>query len=398
MQIADLPEIDVESPELVRSVESADASVAAIRDEVGFARSQRGVEVLNYAGVEEVMRDTRFTNGIEVKLRESGIDAGPTFEAITGLITSMEGERHSRCRRPAASFFNRSAAEKLRADVRTWVVDWLDEQRDADEFDFAEVIGARLPASVFCSIIGVPLTDAPYVARISSDILLITKVFGPENGEIISGACADGMEYLRSRIRHKREHPGTDLISVMLEAQREGTVDDDDIMGVLLAVLIGSTDTTNAQMCLNLVTLAAHPDQWQLLKSRPELVDTAVTELLRFNPGLWTHFRTSLEDTTFRDLEVSPADSLFVCAYSANRDPMVFEDPGKLDLERRLKRPPANFGAGRHSCIGQVVSLVEQQEALRAVVERWADYEIVDAGFSGAQYAVFPDKLVVRCG
>lgn len=395
MKSAELPLIYLDTEAFGQDAALAEASVAAARDRHEIVRSQRGVEVLGYHAAVELLRDTRLWAATEAKLAGFDITDGPVYDAFADNMTNVEGDVHRRQRKAVAPYFTSARAEELREDVRTWVDEWLDEQAGEDELDFKGVVGTRLPATVFCRIVGAPLSDADLVARLSEELLLV-QAFQPSYRDIIENACVETEAYIRNLMDEKRQRPGDDLISAMLESEARGDITEHDIVEVTLTALGGSTDTTTAQMCLNLVTLAQHPDQWQLLKREPEHLPNAALELMRFNPGMWSLMRKPREAIEFRGVEVGPDDNLFACVFSANRDPAVFDDPGRLDVTRRVPQTPLNFGTGHHHCIGRFITLLELQEVMRCVLARWSEFEVVDATWGGAPYLLTPQTFSLR--
>jgi cytochrome P450 len=96
-------------------------------------------------------------------------------------------------------------------------------------------------------------------------------------------------------------------------------------------------------------------------------------------------------------IAVSPDDVLWPCPFSANRDPRVYDDPRRFDVTREPnRRPLLTFGAGRHSCLGRMIAIVEMQEVLRGLLSRWSEFEVVGANFTGAPYSLVCRELSVK--
>jgi cytochrome P450 len=157
----------------------------------------------------------------------------------------------------------------------------------------------------------------------------------------------------------------------------------------VFSIIFGSTDTTTAQICLNLETLAMYPDQRKHLRDRPEMLSSAVLELMRFRPGMLSTPRLALDTNETPQLPglegIDQNTELHVNIESANMDPSVYQNPTELDLSRSFRGAlPLNFGSGKHGCLGRVLSLIEQEEVLRASLSRWSDYSVVESGYRGA--------------
>ena len=396
MEMSDLPEIDLDSPDFHHGVERADASTAHLREGLGMARSQRGIELFTYDLSSALIKDQGYNIGMHRRLASMGMAPGPAFDMICNIMVNIEGDEHARMRKACMTFFTLRGAEKLRSDVRAWVDKWVQEGLDGEEFDFQAAIGRQLPSVVFCKLIGEPLEMAPIYAQLAEDIMKHAQPPQPGFAEIIEKAAIEAELRMRQVIKDRRARPGDDLVSHMLIAEKAGEVDEDDIFHLVVTVLIGSTDTTDAQLCLNLAALSDNPSQWQVLRKNPELVPTAVMELIRFKPGVWTLSRSPLQDTVYRGINLTPDDAIWPLVFSANRDPLAFADPSRLDVTRAAGKTPLNFGTGIHMCLGRMITLLEQQEVLSSLLTHWSEFEVTDSEFQGAMYSTVATRMTTR--
>lgn len=390
MAVESFPTIDWEAPEFQAGIESAVAAIADLQ-EGGVVRSQRGIELIGYDAAFELARDPRFSMGMPDRMQRAGVTSGAAHESFLNFLFSREGVDHVRARRAGAPYFTASSADRLRQVARGWIDSWLDENINAqDDFDFLQFVSNPLPSTLYCHMVGAPLSDADFIHHMSEEVMLLTAPPGPGHGERIEKAAGQTKEYLLKLIGERRANPGDDLLSALVAAEVKGEIDESDILAVAFNSLVGSTDTTSAQICLNLQALSDNPDQWAILKAEPERVPHAVMELMRFNPGAWTIVRSPLEPLEYRGIQLTPEDTLFPSPYAANSDPAVYENPRKLDVTRSHPKAPLNFGAGRHSCLGRMITLMEQEEVLRAVLTKWESFEVTSAAFTGAMFSMAP--------
>jgi len=178
-------------------------------------------------------------------------------------------------------------------------------------------------------------------------------------------------EWAGELIERRRDDPGDDLISTLIEASHEGDrLDDPECMNLVLNVLVGGVDTTQSQLAHGLRVFAEHPDQWALLAERPELAAAAVEELLRYEPITPFTARLLHEEVEYRGVTF-PADTVvMVCSFAGNRDG-VDGDPEGFDITAdRGAAKPLTFGAGIHYCLGANLARAELQEALAFLPER----------------------------
>lgn len=396
MRLEDLPEIDIHSEDFQHGVERAEASVAALRDDgPGLARSQRGIEVLRYDLATEILRDERFNIGFHQRLASLGLTEGPVFEMFVNLINNREGDAHERMRKSCASWFSIKGAERMRAAVGSVVDEWMDEAQGDGSIDFQTQIGSRLPAVVFCWLVGEPVSLAATYGRLSEDMLKHAQPPSPGLAELIDSATLEADERVRALIARRRAEPGDDLVSHMVAYEEKGLISADELIHTVVNVLIGSTDTTNAQICFNLEALAQHPDQWELLREQPDLIPGAVLECVRFNPGVWATSRSPLDTANYHGIELEHYDAVWPLVPSANRDPAAFDDPRRLDVTRRTRNTPLNFGSGRHLCLGRTITLMEQQEVVRSALERWSSFEVTDSEYVGAMYTHVVNRMTI---
>ena len=386
-----IPEIDWESEDFHSGIERAVAAVANHQGGPGIVRSQRGIEVVGYDAAAAIVRNNDFSLGMEARMNSIGIDGEATRESFLNFLFSRDGEQHLRARRACAPWFSSSSADRMRADVRSWINAWLDEAtEESADFDFLWKIANKLPATLYCLIIGAPLTDAPLIQHLSEECMLLSAPPLPGHRERLEIAALRTKNYLVELTEQRRQNPGEDLLSFLVAAEARGEIDESDILAVAFNALVGSTDTTAAQMCCNLEALANNPDQWELLRNEPDRIPHAVMELMRYNPGAWSITRSAKATMTYNGTELTPDVTVFPLIFAANNDPAVFENPRRLDVTRPHPKQPLNFGAGVHGCLGRMFSLLEQEEVLRATLERWESVELIESEFSGAMFFLVP--------
>ena len=401
--IDDLPYVDLYSRAFL---EDPEAVVAPARDQgLGMARSDRGVEALSYDAVVDFLRDTRFVFATVAKLKDSGIVDGPAFDfLVTMLLGSTPGDSgrqmHRRQRRAAAPWFTTERADQFHRFARTWIDQVLDEHLEADEFDFWQSLAQPLPPRILCQMVGAPISDGPSIMKLAYDVVQFTRGARPEAKDTIERAAVEFHGYVLDLLELRRTQPEDDMISALLEAEARDELTASEIVSIVFTVLLGGNDTTVGQICKNLATLADRPDQWRLLKREPELLPSAIDELMRFSASVMTPSIKVVDDPSgtieFRGLDIPPNVVAHGCTFAATKDPRVFENPQELDLTRTLPLNPVVFGyPGLHSCMGRPFAMVMMEEVLQSVLVRWDEFE-VDAEFSGSPYKSVPERMLVR--
>jgi hypothetical protein len=172
--------------------------------------------------------------------------------------------------------------------------------------------------------------------------------------------------YFKQEIAARGASRGEDLISFLLEVRHEGKpIDEDKLLGTLRLLLIAGIDTTWSAIGASLWHLATHPQDARRLAAEPELMDTAVEELLRaFAPV--TMAREVIKEVEIGGCRMNPGHMVLLSFPAANRDPAMFPDADKVVLDRAENRHAA-FGLGIHRCVGSNLARME----LRVALEEW---------------------------
>jgi cytochrome P450 len=223
------------------------------------------------------------------------------------------------------------------------------------------------------TVMGAPLSDAPRLHEWSNQIQ--RQFDGPsllDDRPRIERAVEEFYAWAGELLERRRGDPSDDLISTLIAAEAEGDrLSDVELVNLVLNVLVGGVDTTQSQLAHGLRLFAAHPDQWDLLAQRPELVPQAVDEVLRFEPITPFTARIMLEDVEYRGVTFPRDSVVMVCAFTGNRDPEHLADPDRFDITaERASAKPLTFGAGIHYCLGANLARAELQEALTFLAPR----------------------------
>jgi cytochrome P450 len=244
----------------------------------------------------------------------------------------------------------------------------------ADVVDAAVDYAQHIPVRVIAEMLGVPREDGD---RFRQFIHRILENPGEGLGELAYEDTLD--HYLALVIEDHRRNPRDDLVGFLLQAELEGRpLRPDHIRGTIALLLIAGIDTTWSAIGASLWHLADHPDDRARLVAEPELLPTAVEELLRFYAPV-TMARIAAADAVVGDREVSAGDWVLLPFPSANRDPDAFDDADRFVIDRERNRHVA-FGVGIHRCVGSNLARLELTVALDEWLRRVPDFELADPG------------------
>lgn len=367
-----LPFLDVFSPQYV---DDPIGTIRALGEGQIMARSPRGLECLTYDLSWDLLRDERFPADWVDLLGACGLTPQhEAYQLFAVNLNSLEGEAHRHQRGLLNPLFSAAALAPTHSVVRQIVTDLLDKVNSAD-FDFAVEVAPYVPSALFCHLIGAPLEDRELVAACSTSILKVFRADARYRDEIEDGTHTL-VRYVRDHIERKRANPGEDALSRLIEAEQHGGTSTDEIVQLLFTLLTASTDNSSAGLSQMVMAFAENPDQWDHLRRNPSLITNAVLESARVRPGMWSDPRFAREQYEFGGVTIPGGTWLFASIIASNHDPSVFEAPDTLRIDRKHPRPIFNFGFGHHACVGRPAALVELEETLRLLVERFSRIEI----------------------
>jgi cytochrome P450 len=187
----------------------------------------------------------------------------------------------------------------------------------------------------------------------------------------------DFVNYFTALANDRREHPTSDLASVIANAELDGALLPDlDMLGHYVIIATAGHDTTSSAIAGGLLALIEFPDQLALLQEQPELIDQAADEIIRYVSPVKHFMRNCQAPFTLRDTTFEPGDLLYLSYASANRDEDVFADPMRLDVQRENAADQVAFGFGRHFCLGAHLARLEIRAIFRELLGRLERVEL----------------------
>lgn len=310
-----------------------------------------GPELLTYDLVRTVFRDSRFVTPKGIALSMQGITSGPVWDRVTKHLLNLDGAEHQRLRRLVAKAFTPRAAERMRSACVDVITELVDKHVATGHCDVVADIARPYPVPIICALLGAPRVDWKLFSQWTDDI---TKGFGMDVAAQ-TPAIVRGWErleaYIDQMIVIRRTSPGDDLISELIRAEDDcDRLTHDEMVSLAAILLHAGTDTTRNQLAAAVQVLADHPDQWEQLARQPGLAPQAVEELLRHSPINFRSVRIATEDLELGGVPFPAGSFVIANMAAANRDPAVYDDPGRLRRPRpsRYHTPsPARHGGVR---------------------------------------------------
>jgi cytochrome P450 len=305
-------------------------------------------------------------------------DPMPAFELIhVNSLLENEPPVHTRLRRLIAAAFARGHVERLRPRIAELASRLADDVADAgssgSSVDLITMYAEPLPVQVIAELLGVPEPDWPMLRPWSNAIVKMYEyAVSPEQRDAAEHAAADFVDYLHELVAVRRRAPGDDLISSLIaETDADGARLSEDELVTTCTLLLNAGHEATVNVVGNGVTaLLTHPEELARLRAEPDLVPTAVEELIRFDAPLQLFERTAIADTEVAGISVLAGQKIAALLGAANRDPGVFLAPDRFDVGR-LDNPHLGFGAGIHFCVGAPLARVELQASLATLLHRF---------------------------
>src|SRR3954466_14103641 len=361
------------------SISEADGDFAARRDKaLALAHDQWlalegfGYTVHRYEDCVAILRDKRWHNASGRLPELFGVTDERFMERQLVSILSAEGDTHTRLRRLVGTAFSPRAADRLRPFMREVVDGLVDPVAAGGRADVAVDICEPYPIPIICELLGAPKGDWQFFSRVANDVLEIFSIDMADKLDLIGQAQDDLDAYPREMIALRRDKPADDLLTALIAAEEAGDkLDNDELVMMVNAVIVGGTDTTRNQLGCAVALFANHPEQWALLGEHPELAPRAVEETMRYFGAVRGTARFASTDIEYRDVLFPAGTFIAVGLAEANRDNAVFNEPEVFDIAAPpAGQPQVTFGSGIHYCLGAALARAELQEALPLLAQR----------------------------
>ncbi|ALG84179.1 cytochrome P450 [Gordonia phthalatica] len=303
-------------------------------------------------------------------------------------MVMLDPPAHTDFRKLVARGFTPRQVTTLEPRVREFVATRLEDLASRGGGDIAADLFKPLPSMVVAHYLGVPDSDRGQFDAWTDAIVAANP--GADLGSAVTGA-ADAvvglMAYFSDLIDHRRRHPGDDTVSHLVTA---GVADGSDSAGVLsvlafaFTMVAGGNDTTTGMLGGSAALLTERRDQRRLLIDEPELLPTAVNELLRLTSPVQGLCRTATRDVEIEGVVVPAGRKVLLCYASANRDERVYgPDADALDV----RRDPATiltFSHGTHHCLGAAAARMQARVTLQELLARCPDFSVDIEGIEWA--------------
>jgi len=343
----------------------------ALRETNPVFRSPQSVVLSRLADIEMALKHT--------ELFSSNMDAVDLGNVRPLIPLQVDPPEHAKYRRVLDPLFTPREMARREPQVTALVNEMIDRFADRGECDFHEEFAVPLPCTVFLQLLGLPLEDL--------DKFLLWKdgVIRPEGDpslarrhETSAPVAQQIYEYFERAIDDHIANPRDDVLSAMIATNlnAEGrALSREELLDICFLFLIAGLDTVTDSLDCFFVYLARHPEHRHRLVEQPDILPSAIEELLRWETPVPGVARVAMQDVEVGGCPISKGERVSPLLGAANTDPAEFPDPDVVDFSRNPNRHRA-FGGGPHRCLGSHLARMELRVALREFHRRIPDYEI----------------------
>jgi len=337
-----------------------------------------------HATIECILKDRRmgraYLEGVRLRYGEERAKAD-VFQTFSRMMLLINPPEHTRIRGLLMRAFNAAQMEKFNAITQEIAEELFDRQASSGGMDVMKDYAIPLSLRIICKLLDVPYRD---VAMFSEAVhaLAFTFELAPMSDAQITAAnaAAHRLEhYFLEILRERRKKPSDDLISLLLLVEENGTrLTDDEIVANIVMLFFAGHETTSHMIGNALIALHRHPTELAKVLRNEYTLYEVVYECLRYDGSVQLTGRAALEDMEIGGTHVAKGDMVYVFLGSANHDPDAFDHAGQLRLAKDVHKPKLlTFGGGIHHCIGARLAWIEIETALKVLIERAPQLEIL---------------------
>jgi cytochrome P450 len=339
--------------------------------------------LVSHAECSSIAKDPRLSaKRAKQMLLSLPISRQPEFSELARMLSLwlifMDPPEHTRLRKLLNKGFSTASIEGLRPQVEAIVDQMLKPLQQGSEVDLLREFANPMPVRIILEMLGIPQELRDTFVDWSRAIAVFRG--NPNRTVDEARAAQDALleltEFFRKVVAERRRRKGSDLISLLIDIEEEGEVlTEEELYAQCIALLFAGHETTRNLIGNGMYTLLRNPQQTAELREQPEMIRSAVEELLRYESPVQFTARVLKDDMEICGQQIRKGWTVLCMLGAANRDPKQFKEPDQLDL-KRLNNQHLAFSAGLHFCIGAQLARLEGQVALLNLVQRFPQMKL----------------------
>lgn len=345
---------------------------------VVYSRLFKDWTVFGYDEVLDVLRSPNVsTSGVVTRIRDLAPYNKMSQQAIDSFarwLLFVDPPDHTRLRSAVSRTFTPKRITEHESRVTAIAEQLLSELANDPAPDVIAGFASPLPVYVIADIVGLPHEQFEWLHRTSSEIAGLLEIMQPFDPDSMSARFAQLHDAFSALIAQRRQEPRDDLITA-LATDPDSDLADDDIIALIVVLMFAGHETTTGLLGTTLLALAQNPEQRQLLREQPALIDNAIEEFLRYDPPAQIAVRRTTGPVQAGDVTIPSGANVALMIGAANRDPRRWPDADQLRIDRSDPKP-ISFGHGIHHCLGAALTRLEMRIAIPAFLQDFGDYAI----------------------
>jgi cytochrome P450 len=308
-------------------------------------------------------------------------DPDPNFPLEAGFIT-MDGPKHTAHRKvvqPVASPRNLTVLEPL---IRERVGEILDGLPIGERFDWVDRVSIELTTGMLATLFDFPYEERRKLTHWSdmataSPLQVGSGDASEEERKAALMECLQEFTVLWKQREHRPPGERLDFVTALANGEATRDMDPMEYLGTLILLIVGGNDTTRNSISGGVLALNQNPDQYALLRERPDLIPNMVSEIIRWQTPLAHMRRTATRDAELAGKAIAKGDKVVMWYVSANRDEAVFDEPDAFRIDRPNARQHLAFGLGVHFCMGSRLAEMQLRVLWEETLARFREVEVV---------------------
>ena len=304
------------------------------------------------------------------------------FEHHTSSVVFTDPPDHTRIRKIFQHAFTPKALIKIENDIDKLVGEYINEILEKNTINFVSDFSFRLPVDVVCNVLGVPKTDRSLIRDWAREILgALEPTLTEDQFKNGCDAVNSFKGYLDEQVALRKKNPKLnkegEVLSTLIDAENAGiSLSKTELLHQCIFMLNAGHETSTNMLSHGIHELIKNKDEFRLLKKDFTQVNTAVEEILRFQPPIQINNRRSKKETVIGNTVVPKGTSVHMIIPGGNRDPKQFDKPEMFKISRKPNRH-LSFGLGIHICAGNSLARIEGRVALSRIISEFRDINLV---------------------
>ena len=348
-----------------------------------------GVMLTRYGDCEFVYKNPKLFSSDKKREFAPKYGTSPLFEHHTTSLVFNDPPLHTRVRRLLIGAMSPKAIALMQPGLVQLIDDLLDRLEARGRVDLITDFAAAIPIEIIGNLLGVPHAEREHLRDWSLAILgALEPVLSEAAAERGNRAVREFLAYLEGLVARRRAQPGDpdrDVLTKLIQGEAGGEqLTPKELLHNCIFLLNAGHETTTNLIGNGLVALLQFPDQRKRLIAQPELIRSAIEEVLRFESSNQLGNRITTEAVALAGVELSAHTPITLCIGGANRDPAQFADPERFDIARTPNRHLA-FGSGIHQCAGMGLARLEGEVAISRLIARFPRYQLAGVPARGGR-------------